>query len=79
MLLHTVIIILLQVDRTTLKTKIAIPETVRQDKGNYKLLAENCFGKAQHVIRVEILGKTNIFSLLPECFRLKSHQHIKVY
>lgn len=48
---------ILQVDRTTLKTKITIPETVRQDKGNYKLVAENCFGKAQHVIRVEILGK----------------------
>lgn len=47
----------LQVNRTTLRTKIAIPETVRQDKGNYKLVAENCYGKAQHVIRVEILGK----------------------
>lgn len=46
-------------DRTTLKTKITIPETVRQDKGNYKLVAENCFGKARHVIRVEILGKEN--------------------
>lgn len=52
-----IIIIILQVDRTTLRTKITIPETVRQDKGSYKLMAENCFGKAQHVIRVEILGK----------------------
>lgn len=43
-----------------LRTKIAIPETIRQDKGNYKLVAENCYGKAQHVIRVEILGKTKI-------------------
>lgn len=50
----------LQVNRTTIKTKIAIPETIRQDKGNYKLLAENCYGKAQHVIRVEILGKNKI-------------------
>lgn len=48
---------ILKVDRTTLKTKITIPETVRQDKGNYKLVAQNCFGKAQHVICVEILGK----------------------
>lgn len=46
-----------QVNRTTQKTKIAIPETIRQDKGNYKLVAENRYGKAQHVIRVEILGK----------------------
>lgn len=46
----------LQVNRTTLRTKVAIPETIRQDKGNYKLVAENCFAKAQHVIRVEILG-----------------------
>lgn len=46
-----------QVNRTTLRTKIAIPETVRQDKGNYKILAENCYGKAKHVIRVEILGE----------------------
>lgn len=75
--LVTVIIIIPQVDRTTLRTKIAIPETVRQDKGNYKLVAENCFGKAQHVIRVEILGKTKKFFLFPECFRLKSHLHIK--
>lgn len=50
----------LQVDRTTLRTKITIPETVRQDKGNYKLVAENCFGKAQHVICVEILGKEKL-------------------
>lgn len=75
--LVTVIIIILQVDRTTLRTKIAIPETVRQDKGNYKLVAENCFGKAQNVIHVEILGKTKKFFLFPECFRLKSHLHIK--
>lgn len=75
--LVTVIIIILQVDRTTLRTKIAIPETIRQDKGNYKLVAENCFGKAQHVIRVEILGKTKTFFLFPECFSLKSHLHIK--
>lgn len=50
----------LQVNRTTLRTKIAIPETIRQDKGNYKLLAENCWGIAQHVIRVEILGEKNV-------------------
>lgn len=47
-------------NRTTLRTKIAIPETIRQDKGNYKLVAENCYGKAQHVIRVEILGEENV-------------------
>lgn len=47
----------LQVNLTTLKTKIAIPETIRKDKGNYKLVAENCYGKAQQVIRVEILGE----------------------
>ena len=40
-----------------MRTKIAIPETIRQDKGNYKLVAENCYGKAQHIIRVEVLGK----------------------
>lgn len=48
----------LQVDRTTIRTKIAIPETIRQDKGSYKLVAENCHGKAQQIIKVEILGKT---------------------
>lgn len=47
-------------NKTTLKTKIAIPETIRQDKGSYMLLAENCFGKAQHVIRVEILGRKTV-------------------
>lgn len=73
--LVTVTIIILQMDRTTLRTKIAIPETVRQDKGNYKLVAENCFGKAQHVIRVEILGKAYFF--FPECFSLKSNLHFK--
>lgn len=51
-------------NRTTLKTKIAIPETIRQDKGDYKLVAENCYGKAQHVISVEILGKSlNLYFL----------------
>lgn len=49
-------------NRTTLQTKIALPETIRQDKGNYKLMAENCYGKAQHVIRVEILGNKASFS-----------------
>lgn len=60
----------LQVNRTTLKTKIAIPETIRQDKGNYKLVAENCYGKAQHVIQVEILGKkfSTSFSMLDFLF-----------
>lgn len=51
------VIFCLQVNRTTQRTKIAISETVRQDKGNYKLLAENCYGKALHVIKVEVLGK----------------------
>lgn len=59
-------ILLLQVNRTTLRTKIALPETVRQDKGNYKLVAENCYGTAQQVIRVEILGKNQ--NLLHQLF-----------
>lgn len=63
----------LQVDRTTLKTKITIPETVRQDKGDYKLVAANRFGKAQHVVRVEILGKERN---LKASFRLESRLHI---
>lgn len=53
-------ILCLQVNRTTLRTKIAFPETIRQDKGSYKLVAENCYGTAQHVINVEILGKNQI-------------------
>lgn len=40
-----------------MKTKVSIPETIRQDKGSYMLTAENCFGKAQHTIHVEILGE----------------------
>lgn len=49
-------------NRTTLQTKITLPETIRQDKGNYKLMAENCYGKAQHVIGVKILGNKAYFS-----------------
>ena len=45
-----------QVNRTTLQTKIALLESIRKDKGNYTLMAENCYGKAQHMIRVEVLG-----------------------
>lgn len=55
------LVLFFQVNRTTIKTKIAIPVTARQDKGNYKLVAENCHGVAQHVIRVEILGENQIF------------------
>lgn len=47
----------LQVNKVTMRTKVSIPETIRQDKGSYMLTAENCFGKAQHTIYVEILGK----------------------
>lgn len=47
----------LKVNKLTMKTKVSIPETIRQDKGSYMLTAENCFGKAQHTIHVEILGK----------------------
>lgn len=52
-----------KVTRTTMRTKIALPETIRQDKGNYKLVAENCFGKAEHVIHVEILGENKSFDV----------------
>lgn len=46
-----------EVSRTKATTKISIPETIRQDKGNYKLTATNCHGTAHHTIKVEILGK----------------------
>lgn len=47
----------LQVNKLTMRTKVSIPETIRQDKGSYMLIAKNCYGKAQHTIHVEILGK----------------------
>ena len=48
--------VFVQENRTTLQTKIVLLESIRKDKGNYTLMAENCYGKAQHVIRVEVLG-----------------------
>ena len=46
-----------EVSRTKATTKISIPETIRQDKGNYKLTGTKCHGTAHHTIKVEILGK----------------------
>lgn len=50
-----------EIDRQTIKTNIAIPETVRQDTGLYKLVATNIHGKGQQTIRVDILGMTLYF------------------
>lgn len=47
----------LQVTRTTLRTKISLPGPIRQDTGSYTLRAENCWGSAEHSVRVEILGE----------------------
>ncbi|XP_033934085.1 titin-like [Pseudochaenichthys georgianus] len=46
-----------EVTRTTLRTKISLPGTTRQDTGSYKLRAENCWGSAEHSVRVEILDR----------------------
>jgi hypothetical protein len=46
-----------EVARTKCTTKISIPETIRGDKGDYKLAATNCHGKAHRIIHVEVLGK----------------------
>lgn len=56
-LIFNLLLTYLQVNKVTMRTKVSIPETIRQDKGSYMLTAENCFGKAQHTIHVEILGK----------------------
>lgn len=53
-----------QVNKLTMRTKVSIPETIRQDKGSYMLTAENCFGKALHTIHVEILGKKLLITSL---------------
>lgn len=52
------------INRQTIRTKIAIPETVRQDTGLYKLAATNIHGTGQQIIRVDILG----MMLLLICF-----------
>lgn len=49
-----------EINRQTIKTKIDIPETVRQDTGLYKLAATNIHGTGQEIIRVDILGMTLI-------------------
>lgn len=49
-----------EINRQTIKTKIAIPETVRQDTGLYKVAATNIRGTGQQIIRVDILGMTLI-------------------
>lgn len=49
-----------EINRQTIKTKIDIPETVRQDTGLYKLAATNIHGTGQQIIKVDILGTTLI-------------------
>ncbi|KAI4798295.1 hypothetical protein KUCAC02_022138, partial [Chaenocephalus aceratus] len=46
-----------EVTRTTLRTKISLPGPIRQDTGSYTLRAENCWGSAEHSVRVEILDR----------------------
>lgn len=53
-----------EVNRTTIRTKISIPKTVRADHGAYTLTARNCHGKAEPKIKVEVLGKTFLFVYL---------------
>lgn len=45
-----------EIDRQTIKTKIAIPETIRKDTGLYNVSATNIHGTGQQIIRVDILG-----------------------
>lgn len=45
-------------NKSTVRTKVSIPETIRPDKGSYTLTAENCFGKAQHTVHLEVLGES---------------------
>lgn len=45
-----------EIDRQTINSKIAVPETVRQDTGTYKLAATNIHGTGQLIINVQIFG-----------------------
>lgn len=53
-----------EIDRQTIKTKIAIPETVRQDTGVYKVAATNIRGTGQQIVKVDVLGMPLFFFFL---------------
>lgn len=57
-----------EVNRTTIRTKISVPETVRQDTGVYTLTAKNIYGKAEPKVKVEILGMNKQQSLFSVTF-----------
>lgn len=62
---ETIILESEEINRQTIKTKLAIPETIRQDTGLYKLAARNILGTGQQVIKVDILGMMLLFII---CF-----------
>lgn len=59
-----------ELNRQTIKTMIAIPETIRQDTGLYNVSATNIHGTGQQIIRVDILG---MIICLIICFFPKKH------
>lgn len=45
-------------------SQLSISRSDRQDSGLYKCVAENSFGKSEHLIYLAVQGKFNIYSLV---------------